>query len=378
MKVLHVYAGNLFGGIESMLLALAAVPAEQSGIHHAFALCFDERLATELRALGQRVHLLGPVRMSRPVSAHTARRRLDAVLGEGFDAVICHAPWAQAIFGGVIRRRGVPVAFWAHDRITGRHWTERLARLVPPDLVISNSAFTETTRSALYPTVRSAVVHPAARFTDPTRERRFVRMSLDTPQDAVVIVQASRCEPWKGHRLLLEALAALRDVPGWVWWVVGGAQRPHEAAYVAELREHAEQFGIGDRVRWLGQRPDVATLLAAADLYCQANLEPEPFGLAFVEALAAGLPVVSVRQGGVCEIVDESCGVLTPPGEAVALSQTLRHLITTPGARRVLAAVAPGRARQVADPLTQSRRLRDALQPLVASRTGAGPWEKVG
>jgi len=378
VKVLHVYAGNLFGGIESMLLALAGVPDSQSGLQHAFALCFDERLATELRALDQPAHLLGPVRMSRPVSAHTARRRFDEVLGAGFDAVICHAPWAQAIFGGVARRRGVPVVFWAHDRMTGRHWTERLARLVPPDLLICNSAFTQTTRAALYPTVRSVVVHPAARFTDPSRERRYLRMSLDTAHDAVVIVQASRCEPWKGHRLLLEALAMMRDVPGWTCWVVGGPQRPHEAAYVAELRETAARTGIDDRVRWLGHRPDVATLLAAADVYCQPNLEPEPFGLAFVEALAAGLPVVSVRQGGVCEIVDETCGVLTPPGDVTALAQTLTQLVTQTDRRRALGAAGPARRRAVADPLTQAQRLRETLQPLIASRSGAGPWERVG
>lgn len=378
MKVLHVSAGNLFGGIESMLLAFAEVPPEQSGLQHSFALCFDERLATELRALGRPVHLLGPVRMSRPVSAHTARRRLHALLNEGVDVVICHAPWSQAIFGSVIRRRGVPLAFWAHDRMTGRHWTERLAALVPPDLVICNSAFTETTRATVYPTVRSAVVHPAARFADPTRARRFVRMSLDTPQDAVVIMQASRCEPWKGHRLLLEALATMRDVPGWIWWVAGGAQRPHEVSYVAELRDSAARASIGDRVRWLGHRPDVATLMASADLYCQANLEPEPFGLAFVEALAAALPVVSVRQGGVCEIVDDTCGVLVPPGEAASLAHALTRLVTDVEARCALAGAAPARAHQLARPLVQSHRLRDVLASLVARHAGGGRWEMAG
>lgn len=378
MRVLHVSAGNLFGGIESMLLAFAEVAREQAGLQHSFALCFDERLATELRALGQPVHLLGPVRMSRPVSAHTARRRLRVLLDEGFDVVICHAPWSQAIFGSVIRRRGVPLAFWAHDRLTGRHWTERLAALVPPDLVICNSAFTETTRASVYPTVRSAVVHPAARFVMPSRERRFVRMSLDTPPDAVVILQASRCEPWKGHRQLIDALSTMRDVPRWMWWVAGGAQRPHEQAYLAELRDSAARAGLEDRVRWLGHRADVPTLMAAADLYCQANVEPEPFGLAFVEALAAGTPVVSVRQGGVCEIVDETCGVLVPPGDVTALGRALAQLVSSADARHVLAAGAPARARRISHPLSQSHRLQAVLASLVANRGGTGSWEMAG
>lgn len=374
MNVLHVYAGNLFGGVESMLVALAAVPAERSGLRHTFALCFDERLATELRALGQTVHLLGPVRMSRPVSAHTARRRLDAILRAAdprFDAVICHAPWAEAAFGGVVRRAGVPLAFWAHNVMTGRHWTERLARLTPPDLVICNSAFTESTRRALYPTTPSVVVHPAARLAGPARERRYLRMSLDTPQDAIVIVQASRCDPAKGQRLLLEALSAMRPVARWVCWMAGGAQRSQDAAYLAELRAFAERAAIADRVRWLGERRDVPTLLAAADIYCQPNLEPESFGLSFVEALAAGLPVVSIRHGGACEIVDDGCGVLVA-AKPDPIARALTHLVTEPAAREALARRAPARAVALSDPLVQAQRLHDALAAIAPRLRRAG------
>lgn len=371
MKVLHVYAGNLFGGIESMLLALATVPAEQSGLRHTFALCFDERLATELRALGQPIRLLGPVRMSRPASAHTARRRLRDVLDEGFDVVICHAPWAHAIFGGVVRRRGVPLVFWAHNVITGRHWTERVARFVAPDLVVCNSAFTDSTRGALYPTTPSVVVHPPALLNGPARERRYVRMSLDTPQEDVVIVQASRCDPTKGHRLLLEALAAMREVPRWTCWIAGGVQRPHEASFVAELREAADRTGIAHRLRWLGERRDVPTVFAAADIYCQANLEPEAFGLSFVEALAAGVPVVTVWHGGAREIVDDSCGVLVAPA-ADAFASALTRLVTDEAARRALACHAPARAVALADPLTQALKLHDVLRNAAPGLRRAG------
>ena len=376
MRVLHIYSGNLFGGIETMLLALAEAEAATADAErrHEFAICFDERLASELRAAGARVHLLGAVRLSRPASAHRARRALAEVLRDGrFERVICHAPWAQAIFGSVVRRSRVPLVFWAHDRMNGRHWTERLARHVRPQLVIANSAFTARTQGALYPGVPSAVVHPPARCLAPARTRRHVRMSVGTPQHHVVIVQASRCEAWKGHHLLLEALGRLRALPGWTWWVVGGAQRPDEAAYVAELRDAAHRHGIADRITWLGQRPDVASLLAAADVYCQANLQPEPFGLAFVEALHAGLPVVSVQQGGVMEIVDETCARLVPPGDAGALASTLAALIEDADLRQSLSAAAPARARVVADACRQAERLR-----VVLAAMGATPLELAG
>jgi glycosyltransferase involved in cell wall biosynthesis len=224
---------------------------------------------------------------------------------------------------------------------------------------------------ALFPGIRSAVIHPPVAKTPALRERRYVRMSLDTDDDAVVIIQASRCEAWKGHRLLLDALSHLADVPRWVWWLAGGPQRDEERDFLAALRAEAERSGLNDRIRWLGDRSDVSTLLAAADLHCQANLEPEPFGVTFVEALAAGLPVVSVNEGGVVEIVDRSCGLLVPSRDVRALADALRTLVDDDGYRHQLASGTQARARHLCDPLTQVVRLGEAL-------AGLGPLEMAG
>ena len=365
MKVLHVYSGNLFGGVEAMLLALARVPARDTGVDHEFALCFDERLASELRALGRPVHLLGSVRLSRPATALAGRQLLASVLRtRAIDRVVCHAPWSLALFGATVRRASVPLVFWAHDVMTGRHFVERLARRVRPDLVICNSAFTERSRPALFDGVASVVIHPPVTVQRPVRERRHLRMSLDTPDQVVVIVQASRCEAWKGHTLLIDALTRLRELPGWVWWQVGGAQRPSEQAFLTSLRARAEHEGLAGRIRWLGQRPDVPTLLAASDIHCQANLRPEPFGIAFVEALAAGLPVVSADHGGAAEIVDATCGLLVPPGDPDALADGLHSLIVDAGRRKRLGQGGPARAKALCDPLTQVQRLSAALHGL--------------
>src|SRR6266851_2198087 len=392
MRVLHVYSGNLFGGIEAILIALARGRSLCPGVEHEFAVCFQGKLARELTLVGARLHHLGPVRMSRPATVRSARAALAALLqstqamqssrstrstpstpstrstpstgSTAFDRVICHAPWAQGLFGGVARRAGVPLAFWAHDVMKGRHWTERLARRVAPDLAICNSRFTASTLGSLYANVPSAVVYaPVEMRRSPMddEERRLTRVSLNTPERAIAIILASRSEPWKGHMVLLEALSDLRDVPGWVWWQVGGAQRPAEAVFLGSLKQMANRFGISDRVRWIGERDDVPRLLAAADLYCQPNLEPEPFGVAFVEALAAGLPVVTVGRGGACEIVDASCGVLVPPRDPHALAAELKPLIEDDGRRARLAAASPTRARRLCDPATSLRRLADVL-----------------
>jgi glycosyltransferase involved in cell wall biosynthesis len=171
----------------------------------------------------------------------------------------------------------------------------------------------------------------------------------------------SRMEPWKGQGSLLEALGRLRDLPGWVCWLAGGAQRPHERRYVAALGRAASKLGIAGRVRFLGERRDVPQLLRAADIFCQPNTGPEPFGLVFVEALSAGLPLISSAIGAAQEIIDASCGILVGPGDVQALSDALRRLIEEPGERSRLGAPGPERARALCDPGRQIKRLAEAL-----------------
>ena len=364
MQTLHVYSGNLFGGIEAMLAAIGRRAGGGSRREHQFALCFEGRLASELEAAGAGVHLLGQVSARRPQSVAAARRALNAVLlTQSFDRVICHAPWTQGLFGPVVRRVGCPLVFWAHDVMTGRHWTERLARRVVPDLVICNSRFTRNTVDRLYPEVPSVVVFapvepPPAVDID---TRRRIRASLETPEGEVVVVQASRSEKWKGHELLIDALAECRSTRGWTWWQVGGAQRPAERAFLAGLRERASRLGIADRIRWVGERSDVPYVLAASDIYCQPNVAPEPFGIAFVEALAAGLPVLTTRQGAAEEIVDDTCGVLVPVDDVHRLAAALRDLFSDSDRRHRLSSAGPARARELCNPSTQLERLSEAL-----------------
>ena len=90
------------------------------------------------------------------------------------------------------------------------------------------------------------------------------------------------------------------------------------------LKTRAVSLGIADRVRFVGQRADVPQLMAAADIFCQPTRAPEPFGLVFVEALSQSLPVVTFAMGGPAEIVDETCGVLLPPGRTDELASPRR------------------------------------------------------
>jgi glycosyltransferase involved in cell wall biosynthesis len=282
---------------------------------------------------------------------------------EHFDRVICHAAWPYAVFGRAVRRSGLPLVFWVHNVMSGTHWTERWAGRTTPDLAICNSRYSVSGLRHLFPRVAFDIVLPPLamprRFSD--RERSLVRQELSTPDTAVVIVLAGRLEAAKGHETLFDALGSLRDLPGWILWQVGGPQRPSEEDFLGSLRARAQRLGIADRVRFAGQRSDVPLVLASADIQCQPNSGPESFGLALVEALAAGLPVVGTRLGGAIEIVDETCGVLVPPGDSTALAEALRDLITDPARRLALAEAAPSRAAGLCDSSAQLHTLYHAL-----------------
>jgi glycosyltransferase involved in cell wall biosynthesis len=362
MRVLHVYAGNLYGGVEAMLATFARAAGAVPELEMRFALAYDGRLAGELRDAGAPVAVVGGARLSRPWTVWAARRRFARLLAaERPEVAVFHSAWSHGIFAPAARRAGVRVAFWLHDAVSGGA-AEQRARRTPPDLALCTSAWTRDTLPRLFPGVRAEVVHPAvAAPADVSAERAAVRGELSTGADEVVIVQASRMEPWKGHRPHLEALARLGDRPRWVCWMAGGARRPHELRHAAEMKALAERLGIGGRVRWLGERADVPRLLAAADLLCQPNLGPEPFGITYVEAMYAGLPVVAAATGGALEAVTDATGVLVPPGDASALAGALGTLAADPALRRRLGEAGPARARALCDPERQLRRLHELL-----------------
>jgi glycosyltransferase involved in cell wall biosynthesis len=328
------------------------------------ALCFDDRIAADLRREGVPTSILGSVRLRRLDSVWRARRKLTQLMDRtAFDVAVCHQAWPLAIFGPVAKAAGVPLVAWMH-MAPARHWIDRLASRVEPDLIVCNSRFTASMvpkTGVSVATVYCPVIATPSTAATP-KVKQFIRGELNTPQSDVVIVQVSRMEAWKGQQIHLEALGRLRAVPNWTCWFVGGAQKSSDVKYLTSLKHAASDLGVADRVRFTGHRSDVADVLAAADIFCQPNMEPEPFGLSLVEALAASVPVVSSSIGGALEIVDDTCGTLVPPGDSSILAAALSRLITDRGARERLAQHGPRRARELCDPQTQMTAIAATLE----------------
>jgi glycosyltransferase involved in cell wall biosynthesis len=359
VRALHLCAGNLYGGVERIVVECARSRAQCPAMVPLFGVCFDGRLSEEIEGAGSECRRLGPVRFSRPLTLWRARRALARILAaDAPDAVICHSAWMFAIAAPIVRGRSSQLILWLHDRVSGRPWTERWAGMTRPDLVVSNSRFTAESVPRMFSGVRSDVLYaPVADGASLTAgDRTSLRASLGAAGADVVLLMASRFEEWKGHRMLLSAVSHLTG--SWRLWIAGAAQRAHERAYVTELQRLSAASGIADRVSFLGERRDVPALMRAADIHCQPNIGPEPFGLAFVEALYAGRPVVTTDMGGAREIVTADCGILVPPGDDAALASALDRLVRDGALRDHLGSSGPARARALCDPRAQLQALR--------------------
>ena len=150
----------------------------------------------------------------------------------------------------------------------------------------------------------------------------ITRASLDTPEDAKVILALSRLHESKGIDLLLRALADLPEAVAWI----GGAG-PEEAA----LKALSVELGVEPRVRWLGWRPDSDALLREADICCLPSRH-EPLSNTVVESLCYGTPLVAAACAGPSFIVEDGrSGLLVPIDDAEALGTALARVIREPG-----------------------------------------------
>jgi glycosyltransferase involved in cell wall biosynthesis len=363
MKIVHVAAGNAYGGIERMLVALAG--ADQPGITQHYAVSFAGRLEQELRAQGADVHRLPASRASRPLMIWRARRAFASVLAQlSPDVAVFHSAWPHAMFAPVARAGGARVAFWQHQPISRPAWPDRWARSVTPDVLVFNSAFTQ--ESPAFPEPAGAVIHPPVPrpMTVDEGTRRELRRSLDAADEDVVVLMAARLERWKGQDVLLEAARLVDPAARLRFWIAGGAHASVHGAFGERLRRLAGVAELRKRVRLLGERDDVPALMGAADVYCQPNLRAEPFGVAIAEAMLAGLPCVVSAGGGAAELVDERSAVMARAGDPEAIARALETLALAPELRARMGRHASARAARMTDP---AGRLSDLVTALSAA-----------
>ena len=299
------------------------------------------------------------------------KRELRAL---GADLVHMHTGRSTWLGGLAAWRAGIPaVTTRRMDRRVKRGWrTGLIYRSLVRRAVAISPQVAELLREGGVPEERILMIADAV---DPARLRPAVprartRGELGAGDDEVVLLTLSALVPRKGIDVLLDALHRLRDESGArrVLWIAGDG--PERGA----LERRARELGLADAVRFLGRREDAPELLAACDVFVLPSRR-EGLGVASLEAMAAGRPVVASRVGGLgFSVVDERTGLLVPPDDAEALAAAVRRLSAERALRERLAQAGPERVAEgfLAEQMVAAHEqlYREVLAERAAERAG--------
>jgi glycosyltransferase involved in cell wall biosynthesis len=161
----------------------------------------------------------------------------------------------------------------------------------------------------------------------PVEERGAVLARYGIAENARVVACVGGLQRRKGQLDLVEAAPLLKDLPGPVFALAGAEA---DAEYVAVLKARIAELGLSNRFRLLGFEPEVRNLLSISEVLVHPS-HSEGFGLAVLEGMAMGLPVVTTRCGGPEEIVEDGVsGLLVPPESPRDLAAALRRALAAP------------------------------------------------
>lgn len=164
--------------------------------------------------------------------------------------------------------------------------------------------------------------------------RDAIRREFGIAGDAPVFTTVCRLIAGKGADDLIRALGLIvHDLPDARLIIVGAEQTP---GYRASLEALATEVGVSDRVILTGRRADVSAILAASDAFAMPSIG-EPFGLAYLEAMAMCLPVVGYVSGATAEVIDDGVtGLLSRVGDVAGLAEHLSLLLSNPEQRSTM------------------------------------------
>ena len=323
-------------------------------------------------------HIAVPLKAKTPFGIWRNAQRLEAVLRDHKVSIVharSRAPaWSAWI---ACQRTGTPFLTTYHGTYGEnlpfkRRYNAIMAR---GEIVIAASRFIAdlvTARHGIDPSrirviprgVDTAAFDPGAVAAERlTRLREAWRL----PDRARVVMLPGRLTAWKGHTVLLDAIARLPSADV-VCVLVGSDQGRWR--YSAQLRQRAEDLRIGERLRMVGQCDDMPAALMLADVVVHASTQPEAFGRVVIEAQAMGRPVVASDLGGPVETVEQGVtGWRIRPNDPVGLAAAISHALALDAA--MLAALHE-RARASVPTVQAMQQATIAVYRTILDRSAAG------
>ena len=321
------------GSDQALLRMVRSLPSDEFDCH--LVLPGAAPLAPEYEAAGATLHEVPMRRISTghgaadwaaygagwtPAVARITRlvRRLDATVVHS-NSLHSWYGWAAA----AITRR--PHVWHAREIVVQSRAALRVERVLTrrftTDVIAMSQAIADQLDAPRIHVVRETVDDAEFR---PDRAGRF-REAAGIPDDVPLVGAAGRLDTWKGFDVFLDAFErARRDLPA-LHAVIAGGPVTGKEAYAAHLADRAAALGV----HWAGLRADMPDVYADLDVFALPSTEPEPYGLAAVEALACGTPTIVTAAGGAPEILARAPsggGTVVAPGDADALARAMVEL----------------------------------------------------
>jgi glycosyltransferase involved in cell wall biosynthesis len=273
------------------------------------------------------------------------RRIAERVAADGIDLIHGHQ-YTPFFFGMLAKRRcGVPLLFTEHGRfhpdrpgLRRQVFNRTVGRGVDHITAVSEQVRDALVRVEGFPAGRIEVlpngIDPAP-FTGLPREEGAFARAWGIPEGAPLVGTIARLNPIKNQALLIDAFREVRAaVPEAHLVIVGDGELKDD------LAERATADGMADAVHLVGQHDDVRPWLGRMDLFALSSLS-EGMPMTLLEAMAAGVPIVSTDVGGIRGMVAPGTeALLVPSGDRAALAHALSGLLKDPDRRHALAAAA--------------------------------------
>ena len=368
-QVMLLAVGLGVGGTESHVLELASRLNPRRYRVTVCGLKGEDCIAQELRARGLVVKMLGGrgkldarvfvqflrlVRRDRPDVIHAFLFRanvLARVVGR-----LCRTPVVISSYHELelLRER----RYLLQDRLTAR-WSSAM------------SCCSEAVRDFVLPRVGGSPARYVTLSFGVDTERFRSRVAADRPglglvgKGPVIGTVCRLVEPTKGLSILLEALAELNraGMTSCQLLIVG------EGPDRERLGQLASRLGIASQVVFAGMRRDIPRVLPLLDVFVLPSLY-EGFGIAILEAMAAGRPVVATTVGGIPEIVTHGeTGLLVPPGDPIILAKAIQQLLEHPDRAEAMGARGQKRVRERFSIESVVRQHEELYEMLLANRS---------